>query len=59
VTVWEYRVLLVGGDAIQQETHLSVLGKRGWELVNVVPTGLGGNVIAYLKRPADTNGDRA
>ena len=52
---WEYRVLLIAGDQAKQETHLIVLGKHGWELVTVLPTGLGANVIAYFKRPAVTN----
>lgn len=58
MTEWEYRVLLIAGDQGNQETHLLVLGKHGWELVTVLPTGLGANVIAYLKRPTVPNGDR-
>jgi hypothetical protein len=61
VAAWEYRVLLISGDAIQQEAHLTVLGKRGWELVAILRTaGLSDNVKAYLKRslhPRNSVGD--
>ena len=42
---WEYHKCLNFGE-------LEVLGREGWELVAVLPSGSGGEGVFYLKRPA-------
>jgi hypothetical protein len=44
MTTWEY--LKTSGDG-----ELEELGRRGWELVAVVPSESGGGAALYFKRP--------
>ena len=44
---WEYRK--TSGDEDMEE-----LGREGWELVAVVPSGMPGQTTFYYKRPAPT-----
>jgi len=45
MTIWEY--LKTSSDE-----DIEALGREGWELVAVVPEGLGGALSFYFKRPA-------
>lgn len=52
MTTWEYATVPLLVHTTKQ--ILDLWGKDGWELVTVVPGPDGGNPIAYLKRPLES-----
>jgi len=44
MTAWEYH-------KTSNDDNLDTLGREGWELVAVVPSGPGGEATLYFKRP--------
>lgn len=53
---WEYRVMPIKTSAVDTPAILAEMGRRGWELVAVDQTALGGTSVGVgrlvFKRPA-------
>jgi hypothetical protein len=45
---WDYAVIPLKGDEGSQKKTLEMYGEQGWELVNIVETGV--QLLAYFKR---------
>lgn len=57
MTKWEYVTVPVLVHATKQ--ILDNWGSDGWELVQIVPGMNAENLVAYLKRPIDDDGQAA
>ena len=55
---WEYRVTMLGEEALENQAKLNRCGDEGWELVAVASSAESRVMMAYLRRRRESSQPR-